>query len=79
MKVKLLVYALPALVLTIIHLAQAQQPEKVPRLGYLSNTDPATESTPMCIYGLFSSDRYAARAWHLYRRREGANGKSDNP
>src|SRR5215475_9606268 len=55
MKAKLLVYALPALVLTIIHLAQAQQPEKVPRLGYLSNTDPATESTPMCIYGLFSS------------------------
>ena len=55
MKAKLLVYALPALVLTIIHLAQAQQPEKVPRLGYLSNTDPATESTSMYIYELFSA------------------------
>jgi putative tryptophan/tyrosine transport system substrate-binding protein len=26
-------------------LAQAQQPKKVPRIGYLSNGDPATEST----------------------------------
>src|SRR5437867_6138767 len=25
--------------------AQAQQPKKVPRIGYLSNNDPATEST----------------------------------
>ena len=24
--------------------AQAQQPKKVPRIGYLSNSDPATES-----------------------------------
>jgi ABC-type uncharacterized transport system substrate-binding protein len=26
-------------------IAEAQQPKKVPRIGYLSNTDPATEST----------------------------------
>ena len=25
--------------------AEAQQPKKVPRIGYLSNTDPNTEST----------------------------------
>ena len=45
MKAKILVYALPALILATIHLAEAQQPKKVPRIGYLSNTDPATEST----------------------------------
>jgi hypothetical protein len=55
MKAKILVYALPALVLTIIHLAQAQQPEKVFRLGYLSNTDPATEFTVKLEYVLRST------------------------
>ena len=56
MRAKILVYALLALILITIHLAQAQQTaKKVPRIGYQSNTDPATESTPMCIYGLFSS------------------------
>jgi len=35
MKAKILVYALPALILTIIHLAQAQQTKKVPRIGIL--------------------------------------------
>jgi putative tryptophan/tyrosine transport system substrate-binding protein len=36
MKAKILVYALPALILATIHVAQAQQPTKVPRIGYLS-------------------------------------------
>ena len=31
--------------LTTASLAEAQQPKKVPRIGYLSGTDPATEST----------------------------------
>ena len=44
MKAKILVYALPALILTTIHLAEAQQPKKVPRIGYLSGIDPASES-----------------------------------
>jgi putative ABC transport system substrate-binding protein len=35
MKAKILVYALPALILTSIHLAEAQQPTKVPRIGFL--------------------------------------------
>ena len=34
MKAKILVYALPALILATIHLAEAQQPTKVPRIGY---------------------------------------------
>jgi putative ABC transport system substrate-binding protein len=36
MKAKILFYALPALILATIHLAEAQQPKNVPRLGYLS-------------------------------------------
>jgi putative tryptophan/tyrosine transport system substrate-binding protein len=35
MKAKILVYALPALILTTIHLAEAQQAKKVPRIGLL--------------------------------------------
>jgi putative tryptophan/tyrosine transport system substrate-binding protein len=36
MKAKILVYALPALILTAIHFADAQQPKKVHRIGYLT-------------------------------------------
>src|SRR5262245_10752354 len=44
MKAKLLVCALPVLILAAIHLAGAQQPTKVPRIGYLASLDPASES-----------------------------------
>ena len=36
MKEKILVYALPALILISIHVAEAQQPRKVSRIGFLS-------------------------------------------
>ena len=36
MKAKILLYALPAFVLATIHLAGAQQPKKVPRIGFLA-------------------------------------------
>jgi putative ABC transport system substrate-binding protein len=36
MKAKILLYALPALVLAAIHMAEAQQLEKIPRIGYLT-------------------------------------------
>jgi putative tryptophan/tyrosine transport system substrate-binding protein len=45
MRAKILVYALPALILTIIHLAEAQTPKKVPLLGYLSARSSSSEST----------------------------------
>jgi putative ABC transport system substrate-binding protein len=35
MKAKILVYALPGLILATIHLAEAQQPTKVPKIGWL--------------------------------------------
>src|SRR5215813_7676832 len=38
MRAKILVYALPALILIAIHFAEAQQPKKVPRIGYLSSS-----------------------------------------
>jgi putative tryptophan/tyrosine transport system substrate-binding protein len=44
MKAKILVYALPALILTIIHLAEAQQPTKVPRIRYLGFGSPSANS-----------------------------------
>jgi putative tryptophan/tyrosine transport system substrate-binding protein len=44
MKAKILVCALPALILTFIHLAEAQQPAKVPRIGYLMGQSRSTAS-----------------------------------
>jgi hypothetical protein len=41
MRAKILVYALPALILAAIHLAEAQQPGKIFRIGFL---DPSTVS-----------------------------------
>jgi putative ABC transport system substrate-binding protein len=40
-----LFWLLIAVLLTTAPPAEAQQPKKVPRIGYLSNTDPASEST----------------------------------
>jgi ABC-type uncharacterized transport system substrate-binding protein len=50
MKAKILVYALPVLILATIHLAEAQQPSKIPRIGYLfpgtlSNSPPPPNSS----------------------------------
>jgi ABC-type uncharacterized transport system substrate-binding protein len=45
MKAKILVYALPALILTIIHLVEAQQPGKVNRIGLLSGGSPSAGLT----------------------------------
>jgi ABC-type uncharacterized transport system substrate-binding protein len=40
MKAKILVYALPALILTTIHFAEAQQATKIPRIGFGAATGP---------------------------------------
>jgi putative ABC transport system substrate-binding protein len=45
MKHKVILSLLAASVLICFHPAEAQQPKKVPRIGYLSASDPATEST----------------------------------
>ena len=45
MKQKITVLTLCAMLFALSFPAEAQQPKKVPRIGYLSNGDPATEST----------------------------------
>jgi putative tryptophan/tyrosine transport system substrate-binding protein len=47
METKILFYALPVLILTTIHLAEAQQPTKVPRIGYLGATSRSINSAPI--------------------------------
>ena len=42
---RIVVCLLPTVLLLTVSLAQAQQPKKVPRIGYLSPFDPASEST----------------------------------
>ena len=45
MKSKHLFWLLTTVLLITAALAEAQQPKKIPRIGYLSNTDPTGEST----------------------------------
>jgi hypothetical protein len=45
MKRKVTFLALCAMHFALCFSAEAQQPKKVPRIGYLSSSDPATEST----------------------------------
>ena len=45
MRAKILFYALPALILATIHLAEAQQPKKVPRIGVLVNGTPSSHKS----------------------------------
>lgn len=45
MKAKILLYALPVLIVATIHLAEAQQPKKVPRIGYLVSGSPSSTQT----------------------------------
>jgi len=51
MKKKILVFILPTLVLTFVYLAAAQQPTKVPRIGFLT-TAAAAPSTKAFRQGL---------------------------
>ena len=44
MKRKITVFTLGAMLFALCVPAEAQQPKKVPRIGYLSPTDPATEA-----------------------------------
>jgi putative tryptophan/tyrosine transport system substrate-binding protein len=52
MKAKILVYVLPALILAIIHLAEAQQPKKIPMIGYLAASSASTTNANGLRQGL---------------------------
>src|SRR6266478_1841639 len=47
MRAKILVYALPVLILATIHIARPQQPAKIPRIGMLS---PGSSAFPTSAY-----------------------------
>jgi putative tryptophan/tyrosine transport system substrate-binding protein len=64
MKAKILVYALPALILTTIHLAMAQQPAKVAGIGYLTTQPTALDS---------GRRQEIRRALHVFGYIEGQN------
>jgi putative tryptophan/tyrosine transport system substrate-binding protein len=52
MKAKVLLYALPALLLTTFHLAQAQQPKKIPRIGLLVHSSSDSPRRDAFLQGL---------------------------
>ena len=43
MNKKIVVSFLATLILVSVHLAEAQQPKKIPRIGFLGNSTPALE------------------------------------
>ena len=45
MKAKIIVYLLPTLILATLHFAEAQQPEKIPRIGFLAARSPSSFSS----------------------------------
>jgi len=58
MAIKPIIILLVGLTLASVHPAEAQQPKKVPRIGYLSNTDPAGESTRSEAIRVAVQERY---------------------
>ena len=58
-------------------LAEAQQPTKVPRIGYLSNTDPATESTRSEAIRLVLRERGYIEGQNIATEYRYAEGKRD--
>src|SRR6266511_408617 len=69
----LFVVVLPAVAV----IAQAQQPKKVPRIGYLSSTDPATESARSDAIRLALRDRGYIEGRNIAIEYRYAEGKSD--
>jgi putative tryptophan/tyrosine transport system substrate-binding protein len=79
MKAKILLYALPALILTTIDLAEAQQPKKVPRIGYIfSGYGPGRQLETFRLglrdlgyvegQNILIEDRYLEGNWYRTRR-----------
>src|SRR5215831_8711954 len=71
--------ALGALLFTPCVFAQARQPAKVSRIGYLSNTDPASESARVEGIRLALSERGYKEGQNISIEYRYAEGKSDRP
>src|SRR4030095_5351372 len=61
MKAKFLPYALLALILTTIHLAEAQQPKKIPRIGVLFRGGPGGSTLEAFRQGVHDLDYIVAK------------------
>jgi putative ABC transport system substrate-binding protein len=77
MKTKILVYALPALILTTIHLAEAQQLKKLYRIGYLGATSRAVNSAPIEAFRQGLSDLGHVEGKNIVIEYRYAEGKLD--
>jgi putative ABC transport system substrate-binding protein len=71
------IWRLATFFLTASSLAQAQQPKKVPRIGYLSNTDPARESARVDAIRLALRERGYIEGQNIATEYRYAEGKQD--
>jgi putative ABC transport system substrate-binding protein len=77
MNKKIVVSFLATLSLFCIHLAQAQQPKKVPRIGYLSSADPARDSVGSEAIRLALCERGYVEGQNIATEYRYAEGKRD--
>ena len=77
MNKKISYFALSAMLLALCVEARAQQPKKVPRIGYLSANDPATESTRAEPFRLALRERGYIEGQNIAIEYRYAEGKRD--
>jgi putative tryptophan/tyrosine transport system substrate-binding protein len=77
MRRKILSALLTILLLAAVNLLQAQQPKKISLIGYLSNTDPASESTRSEAIRLALSERGYIEGQNIAIEYRYAEGKVD--
>ncbi|HEV8720492.1 MAG TPA: ABC transporter substrate-binding protein [Candidatus Binatia bacterium] len=74
---RILLFALAILFLASVHPTDAQQAKKVPRIGYLSNSDPSTESTRAEAIRLALRERGYIEGQNIATEYRYAEGKID--
>ena len=77
MKAKILVYALSVLILTTIHLAEAQPPRKTSRIGLLSGSGPATNPAALEAFRQGLRELGYAEGGNILLEYRWADGKFD--
>jgi ABC-type uncharacterized transport system substrate-binding protein len=76
-KIQIIGFALSAMLLALCFSAAAQQPTKVPRIGYLSSSDPARESTRSEAIRLALRDLSYTEGQNIITEYRYAGGKVD--
>jgi putative tryptophan/tyrosine transport system substrate-binding protein len=74
---KIFRFALCAMLFALCHPVEAQQPTKIPRIGYLAATDPATESTRAEAIRLAMRERGYIEGQNIATEYRYAEGKLD--